>query len=181
MSAAPNARPEFSRPASLESFEAAPIRMTREATEAERAALSRRLGLVRLEAFSGEAVLRRTASGAELTAEWRADVVQSCVVSLEEVKSRLSDRFAIAFAPSQDEPPQTAVEIELNFETDAPDPLPDEAIDVGEYLTEQLALALDPYPRKPGAAPLTDAGRGGGDVSPFAELARFRGGEGDAE
>jgi hypothetical protein len=56
-----------------------------------------------------------------------------------------------------------------------PDDLPAEAgaVDMGEALAQQLSLALDPYPRAPGAelpAEATDGGAHG----PFAALAKLK-------
>ncbi|HQT52251.1 MAG TPA: DUF177 domain-containing protein, partial [Phenylobacterium sp.] len=56
---------------------------------------------------------------------------------------------------------------------DPPDVLADEEIDLSAYLIEQLALEIDPFPRKPGAvfeyAPDTT------DLSPFAALKKLKG------
>ena len=38
----------------------------------------------------------------------------------------------------------------LSAHTDAPEPLAGNMLDVGEIVAEQLALAADPYPRRPG-------------------------------
>ena len=60
---------------------------------------------------------------------------------------------------------------------DPPEPLGDGLVDVGEIVTQQLALALDPYPRAPGselpaeAAPATPA------ESPFRALAALKAGQ----
>ena len=57
-----------------------------------------------------------------------------------------SARLATAKAP-------TAAEIAIDIEADdAPEPLVAGGVDVGEAVAERLALALDPYPRKPGAS-----------------------------
>ncbi len=44
-------------------------------------------------------------------------------------------------------------DLELDVEgAEAPEPVPDGWIDLGELAAEQLGLAIDPYPRKPDAA-----------------------------
>jgi hypothetical protein len=58
-----------------------------------------------------------------------------------------------------------------------PEPLPADAIDLGEAVVQQLAVALDPYPRKPGAeipAEYSGAADTDGRGGPFASLARLR-------
>ncbi len=59
---------------------------------------------------------------------------------------------------------------DLDPEADDEIPYEDDVIDLGEASVEQLALALDPYPRKPGAELPADVS--GGPLSPFAALAR---------
>jgi hypothetical protein len=55
---------------------------------------------------------------------------------------------------------------------DPPEPLGHE-IDVGEILIEELALNLDPYPRKPGVAFQAEA-HGEPRENPFAVLAKLK-------
>jgi len=54
---------------------------------------------------------------------------------------------------------------------DPPDPLIGGAVDLGSVVSEHLTLALDPYPRKPGAQFVEPAAEDG-VVSPFAQLRR---------
>lgn len=75
--------------------------------------------------------------------ELDARVVQDCVVTLEPVSQSVREAFAVRFVPEGEE-------------TDDDDPdSPDEVtygggrLDLGEAAVEQLALALDPYPRSP--------------------------------
>ena len=71
----------------------------------------------------------------------------------------------------------------LSAHADSPEPLSGNLLDVGEIVAEQLSLAADPYPRRPGAK-LEDVlprPRGGGRKGapeqrrhPFAGLAALR-------
>ena len=72
-------------------------------------------------------------------------------------------------------------EVEIDPESeDPPEPLEGGALDLGELVSEELALALDPYPRKPGVAPV-DLSFGAPEEesdeedSPFAALAALKG------
>jgi uncharacterized metal-binding protein YceD (DUF177 family) len=79
-----------------------------------------------------------------------ADVTQACVVTLAPVPAKISEAFSADFA---DEDRRRPAETDLDFEADdPPEPIRNGHIDVGELAAEQLALALDPYPRAPGAA-----------------------------
>lgn len=111
-----------------------------------------------------------------------AEVEQTCVVSLEPVRQRISEAFLRRFAPA-DALDQRAKAEEDEAEwldpeaEDPPDPLESGGIDVGEVVAEALSLALDPYPRKPGAelpANYRPDADSDGKVSPFAALAKLK-------
>ena len=60
-------------------------------------------------------------------------------------------------------------DVELDLEADdPPDVLDAETLDLARYLVEHLALALDPFPRKPGA--VFEPPVGAEPESPFAVL-----------
>src|SRR5438067_9430646 len=89
---------ELSRPVALDRATAAPHFREIVATEAERAALARRLGLVAVDLLSARLSWRRQASGLiRLEGELEAQVTQSCVVTLEPVAARVTDRFVRHF------------------------------------------------------------------------------------
>ncbi len=88
--------------------------------------------------------LRRVERGViEAEGLLEAEVVQVCVASSEPFAQEVSEAFALQFVPAGTEAPDDDLE--------APDQIPYDthAIDVGEAAAEQLALALDPYPRRP--------------------------------
>ena len=134
------------------------------ADAAEREALARRFGLLAIDRFEAEVELTRVKGGARLAASIDADVVQECVVTLEPVRNRVGDAFSLLYGdavPAEDE--QAVIE-----------PLVGDSVDVGEAVAQQLSLALDPYPRAPGAT-LETARVGGADADhPFAALAKLR-------
>ena len=170
--------PEFSRRLSVNRIGAAGTDQLVEADAAERAALAARLQLPAIASFTCRFRLeppRRGQVGAE--AELRAEVTQNCVVTLEPFEATIVERFALRFVPEGAE--------EGDIDPESLDELPyaGDAIDLGEAATEQLALALDPYPRKPGVT-AEMAGDGSGEAArgqtaerpnPFAALARLRG------
>jgi uncharacterized metal-binding protein YceD (DUF177 family) len=137
---------------------------------AERAALARRFALVALDRLEARVTLVRLAGGLlRLTADLSADVVQECVVTLEPVASRVEDRFMLLYGHAQDE----AGEVVLSGEAELVEPISGGTRDLGEAVAQQLSLALDPYPRAPGAA-ATARETGPGDPSPFAALAKWK-------
>jgi len=90
------------------------------------------------------------------------------VVTLEPVASHVTDSFSLLYGRSQND----ASEVVLSGEAELVEPLEGGVIDIGEAAAQQLSLALDPYPRAPGAG-LGEASGGMGD-SPFAALAKLR-------
>lgn len=148
-------KPEFSIEVALDDVPPDGRGITFAANEAERRGLAKRFELVDLRSLRGKALLkpwRRT--GFTLEGRFEADVVQSCVVTLEPVESRLDEAFRIHFLPAdlldqQAGAPGSEREIVVDAESDEPpEALQGGSIDVGEAVAEQLALALDPYPRK---------------------------------
>jgi uncharacterized metal-binding protein YceD (DUF177 family) len=158
---------ELSRPLAVDRIGSADLEQVVEATAAELAQITRRLMIPAVTRLRCTFHLRRVLAGViEARGELAADVVQTCVVSLDEFPQDVRETFTLEFVPvgaeSEDDDPE------------APDQIPYEggAIDLGEAAVEQLALALDPYPRKPGAE--EQAVEPGESPTPFAALAALR-------
>ncbi len=151
------------------------------ATAAECLALARQLGLGELIRLGAVGRLWWDGDGAvyRLDIHLTADVVQSCVVSLEPVQEQIDEQIGISYCEPPAEPVAVAphAEIEIGIdEEDPPEPLDGDQIDVGAVVAEHLALALNPYPRAPGAV-FEDAQTAEEDrdrPSPFAVLERLQ-------
>lgn len=121
--------------------------------DSERAALAKRFGFLGLPAFSARVTVDRRA-GDQIVVEGRlrGRIVQACVLTLDPVTQDLDETFRIVFKPdmADDRDPESG-EAVLNSRADAPEPLMGNVLDVGEIVAEQLSLAADPYPRRPGA------------------------------
>ena len=85
----------------------------------------------------------------------RARIGQTCVVTLEEMETDIDEPIDLTFAPSEQIPEMSALVDEAgesDEETpDPPEPIENGTIDLGRVATDALYLAVDPYPRKPGA------------------------------
>jgi len=104
-----------------------------------------------------------------------AQVLQTCVVTLDPVENEIEEGIDIVFAAPTALGPATH-EVNLGAEAVAPpETLIDGVADLGAVATEFLMLAIDPYPRKPGAVfePPQNADAGS---HPFAALAALRSG-----
>jgi uncharacterized metal-binding protein YceD (DUF177 family) len=154
------------------------------ASESERAALVKRFGFLGLPAFSARVTVDRRPGGAVVVeGRLRGKIVQACILTLDPVTQDLNETFRVVFKQdlAEERDPESG-EAVLNSQADAPEPLPGNMLDVGEIVAQQLSLAADPYPRRPGAK-LEDVmpkPRPGGRPSreqrrhPFAGLAALR-------
>ncbi|QFR32301.1 DUF177 domain-containing protein [Ancylobacter sp. TS-1] len=139
-----------------------------------RAALAEDFGIPGIPSLTAEVKLKPERAGrVRVTGHLDAVVTQTCVVSLENFDTRVSEDIDMRFAPESQIPPvRPGAEIDVT-ELDLPDPLIDGTIDVGAVVAEFLALGLDPHPRKPGAAFAGPAEPAPEEASPFATLARL--------
>lgn len=160
---------ELHRPILLDHIGPSGLDITVEATPAECSALAKRMQLPALHALTCRFhLIRETGSRFAARGHLQARLTQTCIVSAEDFDTDVEETFQIRFVPAGEES-----EV---IDPDADDDLPYEgnAIDLGEATAEQLGLALDPYPRMPGAE-LPDGGSGAGtQVHPFASLAALR-------
>jgi hypothetical protein len=78
-----------------------------------------------------------------------AKVVQSCVVTLAPVRSRIETDVERLYVPAERLGPEHEVHV-LPDEEDMPDPYAD-SIDPAALAVETLSLMIDPYPRADGA------------------------------
>jgi uncharacterized metal-binding protein YceD (DUF177 family) len=146
------------------------------AGEAERSALARFAGILRVDSFDALVDLKKLSPHRfRLDFTLGADIVQACVVTLVEVPGQIRLRFdrELHFAPSLRREPQTAVEVPL--EDDLPEEIESLHYDLAAPLIEEFVLALDPYPRAPGVE-FEPPGRERATESPFAVLKGLKSG-----
>ena len=162
--------PELSRTVALDRIRDTAFQTSFEASPDECDAVAGRLQEPAVEFLACGFTLHRPAAAkrsGEIVGEGHltARVQRECVVSLDLFVEEIDETFRVVFVPegkeTDDDDPESVDEI----------PYADSAIDLGEAAVEQLALVLDPYPRKPGAElPADLAGEASG---PFAALAKF--------
>jgi uncharacterized metal-binding protein YceD (DUF177 family) len=168
--------PELSRPLRADRVPAAGCeeRIAADAEECTR--LAARLGVPALHALTASLVIEPArGKGLRVHGAVRARVTQTCVVTLEEFDTEMHVEIERFFLPATafhgDDQEAADEDVDL---------IRDGEIDLGELVGESLALAIDPYPRKPGVAFSPVSSGGGSDRgesrTPFAELARLRGG-----
>ena len=128
-------------------------------TGAEKAAIAKWLDIPAVDQLNATVRLSRTGDG-EYTyrASFAADVVQACVVTLEDVPSHVEGEFERLFRimprlhgshrRKADAAPASSIELS-SLEDDDPELLESSTIDLAAPVLEEVSLALDPYPRAP--------------------------------
>jgi uncharacterized metal-binding protein YceD (DUF177 family) len=141
---------EFCRPIDLDRIGDVEAVYDLVATPEECAALAKRFGLISIERLEARIKLRRRRGKAllRLSGHFSADVTQSCVVTLGPVPGHVEDDFTVLYG---DVDQGAEVLIDPQEEADF-EPLPAGALDMGETVAQEFALALDPYPRAAGAS-----------------------------
>ncbi len=166
---------EFSRIVRRDNLAETPVSLKYTATDSECAALARRFGLVRIERFSIAVDLTLLGGGRRfrLRVSFQADVVQSCIVTLDPVGARVEDTITqevvLAEAPAAGTSDR---EVDVGLD-DEPEIVYGDAFDLGEFAAQQLSLALDPYPRKLGAS-FSGHSDAAGETGPFAALGKLK-------
>lgn len=163
----PGSAPEFSRFVKLDEIESGAVRRPLEANASERQGLSARFGLISLDSLVADITVERAGAGplVRVSGSLEASLNQSSIISLQPVRSHVLEEFSELFGPEGYRPEGDDEEMPEIFD--------DGGIDVGELVSQVLALALDPYPRtaEEAAPSITDgAGKDDGLRRPFAEL-----------
>jgi len=110
-----------------------------------------------------------------LETEFEADVEQACVVTLEPVHSHIARNFTrtLHLTPGLHRyADKGGLVTSTSVEEDAPDEIESLRYDLAAPLREELALAIDPYPRAPGVEFEPPADEDHTDT-PFAALGKL--------
>jgi len=165
--------PEFSRLIGGRQVEGKHVALA--PTEAERAALAQRFGLVRIDSLTADLDLstKDRASGFQVEASGtlKAEIVQPCAVSAEDLPVSIDEPLFFRFVPqATDYTPDE--EIELTAEELDEIEYDGTHLDIGEAVAQSLALAIDPFLTGPDAEAARKAAGIGApeDQGPFAAL-----------
>jgi|APTNR8051073442_1049403.scaffolds.fasta_scaffold15206_3 hypothetical protein len=176
---------EFSRPMAIHDLPVAGRPFAIEANADERAALARLYQIRDLLRLQASGTVRPQAGGERIRLDGRlqAEVVQTCVVTLEPITSRIDAPLQRLYGAEAGEEWEegAGAEVFLDLSCDLlTEPLDGDTLDLGAAAAEQLALELDPYPRAPGAefGGLDDAAPTA-SASGLAQLAGWRKGSGE--
>lgn len=143
------------------------------AEASQREALAKWAGVEKVESFGALVDLRKSGPRRfSYAARLTADLVQTCVVTLEPLSLRLERDIARTLElahgrsrPRQDDPPVWTPE-----DDEEPEKVETSRYDLAGPLLEEFVLAIDPYPRAPGVAFQPLASEDDPPASPFAVL-----------
>lgn len=154
-----------------------------EADDRERKALAELWDILGVQSLSADLKVRRwKKDGVKVFGSVHADVTQACVVTLDPVEEAIDEEVDEIFVPEGSSlarvPANDQGEILIDAEgPDLPESFTGDTIDVGAVVAEIVAMALDPYPRKPGVEfedHVEGSAADDGKPSPFAVLQKLK-------
>lgn len=128
-----------------------------EADEKQRVALAEAHGIDSVERYRADLMVTAwKRNGIKVDGTLAADITQSCVVTLDPIHNAIREAVEGVFLPDDSRLGREGFhgggEILLDAEgPDGPETFSGDTIDVGALAEEFFGLAIDPYPRKPGA------------------------------
>ena len=162
-----------------------------EAPEGSKPLLERRLDISGLDELKADLRIEPQAGGVfHVLGRMHAKIIQLCVVTAEPIESLIEEEVegwfidheagVTSFAKAQKDRVAGAskghAEVEVMDESEDPEPAVGGQIDLGEFIVQNLSLAINPYPHKEGAhyeytdAESQDSKRSGARKSPFEAL-----------
>ncbi len=168
-----NSQLEFSHVIPVDKIPAQGMVVELSANDQQRADLAKRFALQDLTSLSAKLTINPARDGAAFSVrgDLLADVVQSCVVTLEPVPAHVHDDLSVLFTDLVDE---DGLE-HADFDGDDLEVLVNGKIDLGELLAQHLGVALDPYPRKAGVDfDKVTFGTADSPVNPWAKLVELK-------
>lgn len=132
---------ELSRPLLVDRVAATGSHEKFAADDKEKLAVAERLGISVIHSLSAHLKALPWRGGLQVTGIGKANLNQTSVVSLEEFTTEMSFDIERYYMNPRATVPEGEEDVDI---------IEGGTIDLGELLVESLALALDPYPRRPG-------------------------------
>jgi len=132
--------------------------VTIDADSTQKTAIAREYGLLSVESWRAELLVAPwKRHGVKVSGRVTAAIMQACVVTLDPLEARIDEAVDGLFLPEDSKLGRQgfgeAGEILVDAEgPDSPETFSGDTVDVGALAEQFFGLAIDPYPRKPGAA-----------------------------
>jgi len=147
-------KPELSRIVRVEKLGLQEYTQDFQANDRELKALTERFKIESLDALSAQVSLQLLTNGDVLmSASFQARMTQTCVVTLAPIFSEISSGFTMTYTEGPDAEGGHDEEefVDLDDDIELSEAIIEGKIDIGEAVSEQLALEIDPFPRVKGA------------------------------
>jgi len=146
----------FERPFDLSDLGRAGAELSLSLTDKECERLARWAGIDKVESFAASVSLKKNSpTRYTFSAKLDASIVQSCVVTLEPVRSRIErevPRELLLASPVRRALPKDALPPAPSVDDELTEEIESLTYDLAAPLLEEFSLAIDPYPRAPGVA-----------------------------
>jgi hypothetical protein len=157
------------------------LQVERSASAEECETVARALDLLGCRSLTARYALSpRSAGHVHLAGTVRAQVDQTCVVTLEPLLNEVDASFSVDYWPEGDMPEPSGGPLDISDQPDL-EPIVAGRIEVGNAVFQAVANGIDLFPRKPGATfePPTppgsdDGSHPTGSAGPFAALAKMK-------
>lgn len=145
---------EFSRIVNLDLVEKKPIEKNIEASKEECLLLAERFSIIEVISLKANCFLNRRKQKETgdylLRVKMDAEIIQSCVVTLNNVYESINEEFSIIFqkkSPRSDNNNESQ-EVVFNIDDDDIEYIENNDVDLGGYVAEYLSLNMNTYPRQ---------------------------------
>lgn len=116
-----------------------------EADDDECEALACRFALVAVKSLRASVALDRKGDEVTATGILKADIIQQCAISGDDLPVSIDEKVLLRFAPPTDYTDEENAEIELSAEDCEIIEFTGGSFDLGEAVAQTLGLAIDPY------------------------------------
>ena len=144
---------ELSRPCNLETV-GRNQNIEIKASDAECAELAKRFSIPEISALEASCTVQKMKSSEigdyRLAVTMSAEISQRCVVTLDDIKETVREKFSVIFKEVEDvnELVQSDTDVEFEMDEDDIEPISSPEVDLGKYVAEYLSLSINPYPRR---------------------------------
>lgn len=138
--------PEFSRLVDPRHLPDGTVELT--ASAEERRALCERFGLIAIDTLEARMELEGGEKAVQARGTLRADLVQSCAVTGDDLPMHIEEKLSLRFVPDI---PVTEEEVEIAADDCDEVSYAGDRFDLGEAVAQSLALAIDPFATGPDA------------------------------
>jgi len=143
---------EFSRPVDVTALGLKGKDFKFRATDEENHALARRYSVLSVDGLTAQCRIIPVKKGEfRLDATFRANIMQSCSISLDPVEDNISAEFTLVLQRAPRQKPNEKTEIDFRPDERDIELLTTNLIDAGEMIAQYLSLEINPYPRKKNA------------------------------